>query len=179
MALPGVGAMSMSAMNTELQRSSTAQLSMSDSLLRALRSKAAGAQYSFSELYNAEYEFTASMVAGRITQGGGSIERIGFSGSSPTHGSSSRSAYGGGVSFVWLFDEISDDYFIKFRLSGFSADPGKAFAKEVRIAGQTLIPNTAWLYQYASGIATWTWLGVLLGLNSGFTYSLAIRKFGS
>lgn len=46
----------MSQMNTELGRSASAQLSMSDASLRALIGKGAGAQFSFSELYGASSE---------------------------------------------------------------------------------------------------------------------------
>jgi hypothetical protein len=49
-------AISMSQMNTEISRSSSAQLALSDATLRGLISKGAGVQFSFSELHGKSFE---------------------------------------------------------------------------------------------------------------------------
>lgn len=56
MTLPASGQISMSQMNTELGRSSTAQLSASDAALNGLVPQTAGTQLSFSELHGKSFD---------------------------------------------------------------------------------------------------------------------------
>jgi hypothetical protein len=86
---------------------------------------------------------------------------VGFKVATPVLGSISPTTTSNGYTYQGLFDRIlfahgSGYQDTTFALSGFSADPQRAWLTSVSCAGVTLAGSSA-TYSYASGTATWKW----------------------
>jgi hypothetical protein len=85
----------------------------------------------------------------------------------------SPSATSGGNTYVTLMDkygsvkEGGDFQQSTFSVSGFSADPGKAWLTSISHVGTTLSGATASSYTYNAGVATWNWTSGPIGLIDG------------